>query len=476
MSLKYSFLSAVVFGLLVSSSHVSGQTSQSVPLAWDPSPSPNIVSYAVYYGTASRNYPYTTNVGNRLTATVSGLQPGQTYFFAVTARDSIGMESLPSGEISYQVPIATNPPPVVALTSPVDGQAYVPLATINCAASLIGNGHTITKVQFYNGTTLLGEDASAPYTFTWNNVNSGTYSLKARAMYDAGSMVNSTPATVTVATLPPVVTLTSPTNGASYTAPAIVNCSAAVAANGHTITKVQFYTGTTLRGESASAPYNLAWNNVSAGNYNLTARAVYDAGNTIDSTPANISVTTSSLPPPWQTVDVGSVNLPGSASQSNGSYTVTGAGNIAGTADSFRLVYQPLTAAGEIRARLNTVGTNGANGCIGVMIRETLTPGSKYAFMGVAQNLAFRWQRRTSTGGNSSSTTSGSAAPPNAWVRLTRAGNTVSGYKSTDGLNWTKVSSRNISMAQNISVGVVVASGITNALNTSVFDNISVVP
>ena len=68
----------------------------------------------------------------------------------------------------------TNPPPTIALTSPANGASYTAPATINLAASVTANGHTITKVQFYNGATLLGEDTTAPYTFTWSSVTAGS--------------------------------------------------------------------------------------------------------------------------------------------------------------------------------------------------------------------------------------------------------------------------------------------------------------
>ena len=342
------------------------------------------------------------------------------------------------------------------------------------AASVTANGHTITKVQFYNGATLLGEDTSAPYSFTWSNVSAGSYSLTAQAVYDSGSTVASSPANVTVTNPPPTVALTSPANGASYTAPATINLAASVTANGHTITKVQFYNGATLLGEDTSAPYSFTWSNVSAGSYSLTAQAVYDAGSTVASSPVSITVT--GLPAPWQTADIGSVGVVGSASMSNGIYTVKGAGNISGTADNFRFVYQPLSGDGEIKVRLNSVENTGTSGRIGVMIRESLTSGSKYAFMGISPDGTFRWQRRSSTGGidlvhhldhrHAAKRLDAPGAHRQHALRL----------QSTDGTNWTLVNSRSITMATNIYVGLAVASGSSNTLNTATFTNVTVVP
>ena len=192
------------------------------------------------------------------------------------------------------------------------------------------------------------------------------------------------------------------------------------------------------------------------------------------SSPVNIAVT--GLPAPWQTADIGSVGAVGSASMSNGVYIVKGAGNISGTADNFRFVYQPLSGDGEIKVRLNSVGNTGTSGRIGVMIRESLTSGSEYAFMGISPDGTFRWQRRSNTGGSTSSTTSTTGTPPNAWARLVRTNGKFYGYNSTNGTNWTQVNSRSITMATNIYVGLAVASGTSNVLNSSTFTNVTVVP
>ena len=172
--------------------------------------------------------------------------------------------------------VTTPPPPAIALTAPANNTAFTAPAMINLAADVTPNGHTITKVQFYNGATLLGEDSAAPYVFAWSSVLAGNYHLSAQAVYDSGSTVASTAANVTVTNLPPpTIALTSPTNNAAFTAPATINLTANVAANGHAITKVQFYNDTTLLGEDSAAPYAFTWGGITAGTYNLSALAVY---------------------------------------------------------------------------------------------------------------------------------------------------------------------------------------------------------
>jgi hypothetical protein len=76
----------------------------SVTLAWSPSADTNVIGYNIYYGRASRTYTNKVDVGNVLTATVSNLVEGTTYYFAATAYNIIGMESTFSGEVTYSVP------------------------------------------------------------------------------------------------------------------------------------------------------------------------------------------------------------------------------------------------------------------------------------------------------------------------------------------------------------------------------------
>jgi regulation of enolase protein 1 (concanavalin A-like superfamily) len=205
----------------------------------------------------------------------------------------------------------------------------------------------------------------------------------------------------------------------------------------------------------------------------VTVRVTDSAGGTDWET---IQIVVTSLPAPWLTADVGSPSATGNASHSNGVYTVQGAGNISGTADNFRFVYQTLSADGEIRARVFSEQNTGNSARAGVMIRESLNGNSKHAMMNIAPNGTFRFQRRTATGGSTSSTTSSSGTFPNAWVRLVRSGSTVTAYRSANGSTWTQAGSVSITMASEIYVGVGVASGSSTTLNTAVFDNITVLP
>jgi hypothetical protein len=91
-------------------SAVAEAATESVTLAWDPSPDPTVTGYHVYYGTASRVYSAHVDSGGATQATVEGLLPEQTYFFAVTAYNQERFESAPSGEVVYTVPSPVQAP------------------------------------------------------------------------------------------------------------------------------------------------------------------------------------------------------------------------------------------------------------------------------------------------------------------------------------------------------------------------------
>jgi hypothetical protein len=281
--------------------------------------------------------------------------------------------------------------------------------------------------------------------------------------------------TVSVAApvLVPNITLASPTDGASFTAPATVPIGATVNANGHAINKVQFFADSTLVGESTTVPYKLDWATETIGAHSMVARLFYDGSSTIDSVPVTIML--NALPSPWTTADIGEVAASGDVSVNGETYTVDGAGNLGGTGDNFRFLYQPLTRDGEIKVCIKSAGNTGMNSRSGVMIRENLTSGSKYGFIGISPDGLVRVQSRANTAANTMESTAASGTPK-VWLRLVRSSDTISAYVSADGSNWTLLNSTRIKMAKSIYIGFAVASGSPDTLNTVTLDSLIVVP
>jgi regulation of enolase protein 1 (concanavalin A-like superfamily) len=204
--------------------------------------------------------------------------------------------------------------------------------------------------------------------------------------------------------------------------------------------------------------------------------AVCSHNNTAVSTATFDNVAITPYPAPWLSADIGTTGLVGRAEYFGNVHTVSGAGTLGGTTDGFRYVYQTLSADGSIVARVKTLQNTGTSAAVGIMIRDTLSNNARMGALVVDGNGAWRWKRRTTTGGSVSTTNSSSGTAPNIWVRLVRSGNSVTASRSTDGVNWTTISTVTITMASNCYVGLVVDSGSTTTLNTSAFDNITVVP
>jgi hypothetical protein len=187
-----------------------------------------------------------------------------------------------------------NQPPVVTLTAPATGSTFTAPATIGLTATAADPDGTISKVEFYNGATLLGTATTTPYGYTWTSVPAGTYTLTARAYDNLGATTTSTAATVTVtapANQPPVVTLTAPVTGSTYTAPATIDLAATASDPDGSISKVEFYNGATLLGTATTTPYGYTWTSVPAGTYTLIARAYDNLGATITTTAVTVTVT-----------------------------------------------------------------------------------------------------------------------------------------------------------------------------------------
>jgi hypothetical protein len=105
---------------------------------------------------------------------------------------------------SAAVSITVSPPketvqPTVSLTQPIAASAFTVGSTVNMAATATDNVG-VTKVEFYNGSTLIGSDTSAPYAYAWNTTGqtSGAKSLTAKAYDAAGNIGTSAAVSITL--------------------------------------------------------------------------------------------------------------------------------------------------------------------------------------------------------------------------------------------------------------------------------------
>ncbi len=529
------------------------------------------------------------------------------------------LPAAPGVTISDYAPAA----PSISLSSPTNGAIYAIPATIAISATVSDNGNNVTKVQFFDGATLLAEDYAPPYSTALSSSTLGSHPIKAKLVYGASTLDSST-ATVTVSTTPAdsdsdgfsdtleTALGTNPNSSASQ--PAAIysglkswwrlnegsgttasdssgyartgTVSGAAWATGKEGNALQFdgvndgVVAGTAAALSGTGDFTLgAWVKVNAasplgtviqqrepggsgyiGEYSLNVNAdgtvsffIYGSGgyqvNLTTTTTVNNgqwhyltalrSGTTGSvyidgvqaatatgtvqslntlavaigydyrdsnkyftgliddlriysralsgsevmsiydplaLPAGWTQQDIGSTGVAGSATHSAGTYTVNGGGaDIWGTADAFHYVWQSLSGDGEVTARVASVENTNAWAKAGVMIRESLTAGSKQGMIIISPSSGVSFQRRTATGGSSTSTTTAGITAPR-WVRINRTGNTLATSYSSNGTSWTTLGSDTVTMAANIQIGLAVSSHDNTTDCTAVFDNVTVTP
>ncbi len=192
---------------------------------------------------------------------------------------------------------------------------------------------------------------------------------------------------------------------------------------------------------------------------------------------APLSSAQAGLPPGWSDTDIGSPALAGSATATNGSWTVAGGGaDIWDIADQCNFASQNFPADGSITALVTGVqNTDPGSGWsrAGVMFRNDTSAGSANVMMNATAGQGVNFQARTTTGGTSANAQVYGINPP-VWLRLVRSSDQYSGYYSVDGTNWTQVgSTTTIELNGVVLAGLAVTAHNNTALNTSTFTNVS---
>ena len=107
-----------------------------------------------------------------------------------------------SGNVTISAPVhisvVPNKPPLVSIVKPVNNQSYSAPAYIHFEAAASDTDGRITRVEFYNGSTLLRTEYKYPYTYVWRNVPEGNYTITAVATDNWGAQTTSKSITVRV--------------------------------------------------------------------------------------------------------------------------------------------------------------------------------------------------------------------------------------------------------------------------------------
>jgi len=312
------YLLVVMFFWILSLAGHSTCFATTVALQWDASTDPSLAGYKVYYQADSNAVPFTGTgaaqgaapvlVQNQTSATVGGLDPSHSYYFAVTAYDTSGIESSYSNVV--YVPELVSPATSITFPSNNSSVSGIVSVTVN-ASDNVG----VTKVELYVNGVLMATDSGTPYVFSWDtsSLAAGTYTLSTKAYDAAGNVGQSINAVVTVVndTTAPVVSLTTPVNVSSVSGTVAI---AASASDNVGVSNVEFYLNGAIIYASNVAPYTYNWNSTSVanGSYTLIARAYDNAGNIGQS--SSVSVTVNNVVPDTTAPIVTGFTIPATSS------------------------------------------------------------------------------------------------------------------------------------------------------------------
>ena len=206
--------------------------------------------------------------------------PAGTYTLTAKATDDDTLSTTSSSVTITVLPQNSPIPPVVTLTSPTNGATYSVGDNVTMTATASDPDGSVVKVEFWEGSTLLGSDNTAPYEFVWNQPQAGTYQLTAVAIDNANLSTTSKKATITVngQQQPPVVTIINPVNNAQFQEGDDIAMEATASDPDGQISKVEFFADGNLLNTEFNAPYEIVWNNVDPGIYDLTAVATDNNG------------------------------------------------------------------------------------------------------------------------------------------------------------------------------------------------------
>ncbi|MGB2864808.1 MAG: LamG domain-containing protein, partial [Sedimentisphaerales bacterium] len=159
-----------------------------------------------------------------------------------------------------------------------------------------------------------------------------------------------------------------------------------------------------------------------------------------------------------------------------GTYTITGSGSdIWGTSDEFHFAFKQLEGIGSITAKVESVSDTNPWAKAGVMIRESLEPGSKHAIVCLTPGNGIAFQGRLDTDSDSFNTDlSGITAP--YWVKLERqlSGDFIA-YHSTDGSTWEILAiQERILMDKNVYIGLAVTAHNAETMCKAIFSNVTI--
>jgi hypothetical protein len=175
--------------------------------------------------------------------------------------------------------------------------------------------------------------------------------------------------------------------------------------------------------------------------------------------------------------DIGSPSRAGSASSSNGSYTVIAGGTgIGGLSDQFNFAYEAYSGNATLVTQVSSLTNTSASAQAGLMIRNDTSAVSAFVGAFVTPTSGIELVTRTADGGTAGQTTlAGTLAPE--YLELSLAGSTVTAYYSSDGVTWSQLgSSQTITLGSSPLIGLAAASANNSLTTTASFSKLDILP
>ncbi len=206
--------------------------------------------------------------------------------------------------------------------------------------------------------------------------------------------------------------------------------------------------------------------------YTLTVNGIMDqcVGNLVQANSQTTFIALSYAP-----ADIGNPSPAGGTQPVAGGYNVTGGGrDIGGTNDQFQFSYQQRTGDFDLKVRVESLGLSDAWAEAGLMARESLAAGSRFASVMATPTISGSYfQSRSAVNGPATLAGTFPVNFPNTWLRLQRVGNQFNGYASFDGESWKLLGSVTMTLPANLFFGFGVSSHNTNQATTAAFRDLS---
>ena len=132
--------------------------------------------------------------------------------------------------------------PTVSITGPANNTQFTDGTPVTITATASDANGSVTKVEFFDGNTKLGEDVTNTYSFTWNNIPAGTHIITVKATDNQNNVTTSSSITIVVgnANIAPLVAIAAPLENAEFTTGSSISITASASDSDGSVTKVEF--------------------------------------------------------------------------------------------------------------------------------------------------------------------------------------------------------------------------------------------